>query len=91
MVHILRHAGSGSLSASLLALQALNHTLPHFFPLHRQIWQSRVALTSPSTGETHQLWLLSHFGLICACVVSPVGLQLPVLRVTQEKFAGYFP
>lgn len=91
MVHILRCAWNDSLSASLLTLQALNHTLPHFFPLHRQIWWSYIALTSPSIGEPHRLRLLSHFSLICACGVPPVGLQLPVLRVRQGIFAGYFP
>lgn len=79
-----------ALWASSDALQALNCILPHSSPIHSQMWWSCILLTSPSTGKPHWLWLLSVFSLICASVVSPRDLQLPVFLIRQGMLAGYF-
>lgn len=87
-VHILRH--EMALWASSVVSQALNCILSHSSPIPSQMWWSCIPLTSPSTGKPHWLWLLSQFSLICASVVSPGGLQLPVFLVRQGMLAAYF-
>lgn len=82
LVHVLIHAWNGSLSTSLLTLQALNHILPHFFPLHRLIWWSHWCPDHPQHLWAQPTMAAPAFQFTL-CLYSLVSLQLSVLWVRQ--------